>query len=108
MEGSAPLNEDDIKLLQSLATRAAGAILTAQVMRAQKMTASELESTTANRTAELSAANQFLDCFWRVAPTTTGSELDGVRSQVSIGDRRPDLLLMDIQLPGMDGLSLTR
>jgi PAS domain S-box-containing protein len=61
MEGSAPLNEDDIKLLQRLATRAARAILTAQVMRDQRMTASELENMTANRTTELTAANQFLD-----------------------------------------------
>ena len=61
MEGSAPFREDDIKLLQTLATRAARAILTAQVMRDQRMTASELENITANRAAELSAANLFLD-----------------------------------------------
>src|SRR5712691_2660177 len=50
MEGSSPLTKDDIKLLQSLATRAARAILTAQVMRDQKLTASELQNVTANRT----------------------------------------------------------
>jgi CheY-like chemotaxis protein len=27
---------------------------------------------------------------------------------ISIGAERPDLILMDIQLPGLDGLSLTR
>ncbi len=61
MEGSAPLREDDIKLLESLATRAARAIDTAQFMRDQKTTASELEIKVTERTTELSAANQFLD-----------------------------------------------
>ncbi len=61
MEGSAPFREEDIKLLESLATRAASAITTAQIMRAQKMTASELEANVAQRTTELSAANLFLD-----------------------------------------------
>jgi PAS domain S-box-containing protein len=61
MEGSVPLGEDELKLLESLATRAARAILTAQLMRDQKMTASQLEINVAERTKELSAANQFLD-----------------------------------------------
>ncbi len=61
MEGTAPLGEDDIKLLESLATRAARAITTAQLMRDQAMTASELEIKITERTTELSAANKFLD-----------------------------------------------
>jgi len=61
MEGSPPLGEDDIKLLESLATRAARAIATAQFMRDQKTTASELEIQMTERTLELGAANQFLD-----------------------------------------------
>src|SRR5712692_89723 len=61
MEGSPPLSEDDIKLLESLATRAARAIATAQFMRDQKTTATELEIQMTERTTELSAANQFLD-----------------------------------------------
>jgi PAS domain S-box-containing protein len=61
MEGSPPLSEDDLKLLESLATRAARAITTAQLMRDQAMTASELEIKMTERTTELSAANKFLD-----------------------------------------------
>jgi PAS domain S-box-containing protein len=61
MEGSAPLSGDDVKLLESLATRAARAIATAQLMRDQKLTANELEIRVAERTKELMAANQFLD-----------------------------------------------
>jgi PAS domain S-box-containing protein len=61
MEGSAPLSANDMKLLESLATRAARAIDTAQFMRDQTMTASELEIKMTERTRELSAANKFLD-----------------------------------------------
>jgi PAS domain S-box-containing protein len=61
MEGSAPLGEDDVKVLESLATRAARAIVTAQQMRDQKMIASDLEVSVAERTKELTEANQFLD-----------------------------------------------
>jgi PAS domain S-box-containing protein len=61
MEGSLPLREEDLKLLEGLATRAARAIATAQQMHDQKLTASELETLVAQRTRELSAANQFLD-----------------------------------------------
>jgi len=68
MEGSPPLSEDDIKLLESLATRAARAIATAQFMRDQAMTASELEIQMTARTMELSAANQFLDSIIQNIP----------------------------------------
>jgi PAS domain S-box-containing protein len=68
MEGSPPLSEDDIKLLESLATRAARAIATAQFMRDQKTTASELEIQMTARTMELSAANQFLDSIIQNIP----------------------------------------
>jgi len=61
LEGSVPLTENDIKLLESLATRAARAIAIAQLMRDQRMTASELETNVAERTRELSATSQFLD-----------------------------------------------
>jgi PAS domain S-box-containing protein len=61
MEGSSPLREEDLQLLEGLATRAARAIATAQLMRDQKLTASELETLVVERTRELSAANQFLD-----------------------------------------------
>jgi len=61
LEGSAPLSEADIKLLEGLANRAARAITTAQQMRDQKLTASELEKKVAERTREMTAANQFLD-----------------------------------------------
>ena len=61
LEGSTPLGKADIELLEGLATRAARAIATAQQMRDQKLTASELEKKVAERTRELTAANQFLD-----------------------------------------------
>ena len=60
LEGSAPLSVDDVKLLETLATRAARAIAIAQLMRDQKLTASELETMVAERTRELSATNQAL------------------------------------------------
>jgi len=61
MEGSVPLGEAGLTLLENLATRAARAISLAQLMRDQKLTTSELESKVAERTKELTAANQFLD-----------------------------------------------
>jgi PAS domain S-box-containing protein len=61
MEGSAPLREEDIRLLEGLASRAGRAIATAQLMRDQKLTASELEIKVAERLKELSATNKFLD-----------------------------------------------
>jgi len=61
LEGSAPLGKADVDLLEGLATRAARAIATAQLMRDQKLTASELEKKVAERTREMTAANQFLD-----------------------------------------------
>ena len=43
---------------------------------------------------------------------TSGYELttasDAVEAQRSIQQRTPDLILLDLQLPGMDGLELTR
>jgi len=61
MEGAAPLQESDIRLLEGLAARAARAIAVAQLMRDQKLTANELETMVVERTAQLSAANHFLD-----------------------------------------------
>jgi PAS domain S-box-containing protein len=60
-EGSAPLGDEDLILLEGLATRAARAIAIAQLMRDQKMAAGELESTVTARTEELIEANRFLD-----------------------------------------------
>ena len=61
LEGTAPLGKADVDLLEGLATRAGRAIATAQLMRDQKLTASELERKVAERTREITAANQFLD-----------------------------------------------
>jgi PAS domain S-box-containing protein len=61
LEGNAPLGQDDLKLLEGLAARAARAIATAQLMRDQHLTAGELEMKVAERTKELSAANLFMD-----------------------------------------------
>ena len=60
MEGSAPFRPHDLELLEDLASRAARAIATAQLMRDQRLLASELESRVAERTKELSAANESL------------------------------------------------
>jgi len=60
-EGSSPIRDEDLKLLEGLATRAARAIAIAQLMRDQQMTASDLESKVATRTQELTEANRFLD-----------------------------------------------
>ena len=58
MEGATALAPADIDLLESLASRAARAIATAQVMRDQKLLASELEARVAERTKELVDANR--------------------------------------------------
>jgi signal transduction histidine kinase/DNA-binding response OmpR family regulator len=60
MEGSAPLGAEDVKLLESLASRAASAIATAQLMHEQRLIASELETRVTERTKELTAANDAL------------------------------------------------
>jgi signal transduction histidine kinase/CheY-like chemotaxis protein len=57
MEGSTPLDEAGIELLESLATRAARAIVNARLMQNQRLLASELESKVEERTKELIAAN---------------------------------------------------
>src|SRR5260370_1181616 len=70
LEGSAPLSADDIKLLETLATRAGRAIAIAQLMRDQKLTAGRLETTAAQRAEELGAANHFLDSMIEDIPET--------------------------------------
>jgi PAS domain S-box-containing protein len=96
MEGSAPFREEDIKLLESLATRAASAITTAQIMRAQKMTASELEANVAQRTAELSAANLFLD-----------SVIENIPNMIFVKDAK-DLRFIRFNLAGEELLGFSR
>ena len=56
MEGSAPFSQADLDLLSNLAARAASAIATAQLLRNQRLLASELETMVAERTEQLSEA----------------------------------------------------
>ena len=56
MEGSTPFNQADLDLLGSLAERAARAIATAQLLRNQRLLASELEAMVVERTKQLSDA----------------------------------------------------
>jgi len=96
MEGTAPLGEDDIKLLESLATRAARAITTAQLMRDQAMTASELEIKITERTTELSAANKFLD-----------SMIENIPNMIFVKDAN-DLRFIRLNRAGEDLLGFPR
>ncbi|TME70436.1 MAG: response regulator [Chloroflexi bacterium] len=56
MEGSAPFSPDDMEHLASLASRAARAIATAQMLRSQRLLADKLEAMVAERTEALRAA----------------------------------------------------
>jgi len=56
MEGSTPFNQADLDLLVSLAERAARAIATAQLLRNQRLLASELEAMVEERTKQLTDA----------------------------------------------------
>jgi PAS domain S-box-containing protein len=96
MEGSTPLTEDDVKLLESLATRAARAIATAQLMRDQKLTANELETRVSDRTKELTTANQFLD-----------SLLENIPNMIFVKDAK-DLRFVRFNLAGEDLLGFSR
>jgi PAS domain S-box-containing protein len=96
MEGSAPLREQDIRLLEGLATRAARAIATAQMMRDQKLTASELEIKVAERLKELSATNKFLD-----------SMIENIPNMVFVKDAA-DLRFVRFNLAGEKLLGLSR
>jgi PAS domain S-box-containing protein len=96
MEGSAPLGDDDVKLLEGLATRAARAIVTAQQIRDQKLTASELELMVAERTKELSAANQFLD-----------SVIENIPNMIFVKDAK-DLRFVRYNAAGEDLLGFSR
>ncbi len=58
MEASPARSEGYIELVESLARRAAGAIATAQVIRNQRLLASELEAKVEERTKQLVAANR--------------------------------------------------
>jgi PAS domain S-box-containing protein len=96
MEGSAALREDDLKLLESLATRAARAIATAQQMRDQRLTASELEAKVADRTKDLQAANQFLD-----------SMIENIPNMIFVKDAK-DLRFVRFNHAGEDLLGISR
>jgi PAS domain S-box-containing protein len=96
MEGSAPLGEDDVKVLESLATRAARAIVIAQQMHNQKMIASDLEVRVAERTKELTAANQFLD-----------SMIENIPNMIFVKEAS-DLRFMRFNLAGEELLGFSR
>src|ERR1700686_2353254 len=96
MEGSSPFREEEIKLLESLATRAASAITTAQLMLTQKKTANELEATVIGRTAELSTANLFLD-----------SMIENMPNMIFVKDAK-ELRFVRFNLAGEDLLGFSR
>ncbi len=58
LEGGTPIEGSGLELLESLAARAARAILTAQLMRDQRLLASELEAKVTERTSELRLAQE--------------------------------------------------
>jgi len=60
MEGSTPFTQADYEMLDSLATRAARAISTAQLLQSQRLLAGELEAMVEERTRQLSETNQQL------------------------------------------------
>jgi len=95
-EGSAPIRDEDLKLLEGLATRAARAIAIAQLMRDQQMTASELESKVATRTQELTEANRFLD-----------SVIENLPNMVFVKDAK-ELRFVRMNVAGEDLLGFSR
>jgi PAS domain S-box-containing protein len=96
LEGSAPLSADDIKLLETLATRAARAIAIAQLMRDQKLTAGEFETTAAQRALELGAANLFLD-----------SMIENIPNMIFVKDAK-ELRFVRLNRAGEDLLGFSR
>src|SRR5438132_5843847 len=96
MEGSTPLGEDDVKLLEVLANRAGRAIAVAQLMRDQKMTASELEIKVAERTTEVSATNHFLD-----------SVIENIPNMIFVKDAK-DLRFIRLNRAGEELLGFSR
>jgi CheY-like chemotaxis protein len=51
---------------------------------------------------------KLVDELLRLAGFDTMKSMDAEEAQVIIREHHPDLILMDIALPGMDGLQLTR
>jgi PAS domain S-box-containing protein len=96
MEGSPPLHEDDVRLLEGLAARAAQAIATAQMMLDQRLTASELQIEVAERTKELSAANLFLD-----------SMIENIPNMIFVKDAK-ELRFVRLNRAGEDLLGFSR
>src|SRR5260370_18148816 len=96
LEGSAPLSVDDIKLLETLATRAARAIAIAQLMRDQKLTAGELETKAAQRAKDLGAANMFLD-----------SMIENIPNMIFVKDAK-ELRFVRLNRAGEDLLGFSR
>jgi PAS domain S-box-containing protein len=96
MEGSAPVSQDDVRLLEGLAARAARAIATAQEMRNQRLTTDQLEMKVAERTKELSTANQFLD-----------SMIENIPNMIFVKDAK-DLRFVRMNLAGEALLGFSR